>query len=83
MAEGGFEAISMTKYCSDPCWRVVVSEVLRESGIPSSQRRALIKDFSRLAIEESRMLVLVNHHDNIVYTMEGSTVKQAPLTESA
>ena len=79
ISEGVFEPSSMMKYCTDPCWRVVVSDVLKEANIPTKKRRALIKAFSKDAVEASKMLILVNRHDNLVYTLDGSTIEASPL----
>ena len=78
--DGVFEPTSMMKYCTDPCWRVVVSEVLREAKIPSTRRRVLISQFSKEAVEASKMLVLVNRHDNLIYTVDGTKIEVSPLT---
>ena len=83
ISEGAFEPVSMMKYCTDPCWRVVVSEVLKEANVPTKKRRALIKEFSKEAVEASKMLILVNRHDNVVYTLDGSTIEASPLTPTA
>ncbi len=43
---GLFSVKSIEGYCEDPCFRVVASEILARSGLPRSERRSIIRNFS-------------------------------------
>ena len=76
---GRFDPDSMAKYCTDPCWRVVVTELLREYGLSRVDRRRLIREYTEMADAAGATLVIVNRHDHVVYTMENGQVHRAPL----
>ena len=72
---GTFEPDSVAKYCSDPCWKVVVAHILGTAGIESSKRRRMLRDFSLEAHEPSATLVMVNREKGVVYVYNGGRLE--------
>lgn len=79
IAAGRFRPESVRPYCGDPCFRVVAHELLRRAGMPRPERRALVKRLAAEELERSKMLVLVNREDGVLFHIDGSTVTRHAL----
>ena len=70
---GSFETRSVRRYCTDPCFRVVASELLGRAGVPRLERRAVIRRFADEVRREGNFIVLVDHANGTVTTVGGNS----------
>ena len=75
--QGTFEKEQLIKYCTDPCWRLVVGEILQRSGCSRAQVKAHIRVWSKEAKAHKEHLIIVNREGNVVYTSKHGKTQQS------
>lgn len=81
MAQGTFEKEQLIKYCTDPCWRLVVSEILRRNGCSRDQAKAHVRAWSKEAKAFKEQLVIVNREGNVVYTSKHGNTQETQMRQ--
>ncbi len=72
MQAGSFETVSVRRYCTDPCFRVVASELRARAGVARRERRAIIRRYADEVRREGSFIVLVDHVNGTVTTVGGN-----------
>jgi len=80
IAQGRFKPASVQAYCGDPCFRVVATELLSRAGYSGTERRALVRDFTRIENERASATVIFDRRNNRVVTTSGGTTVSSSLT---
>lgn len=76
-----FNPEGLMKYCTDPCWRVVVNHNLSLAGVPSIQRRELIREWTALANERQQQLVFVSQDGSVVHTYQNERLTTTVMND--
>lgn len=76
IAAGRFDARTVSRYCGDPCFRVVAREILRRAGYDAAERRRLIRQFAAEEAERGHSLVFADATGAVRFEVDGRTIRR-------
>jgi hypothetical protein len=75
IASGQFTPKFVENYCGDPCFRVVARELLSRAGLPSGERRRIIRELTKQAKAASDVVLMVDHRSGVELRVGGEIVE--------
>lgn len=75
IASGQFTPKFVENYCGDPCFRVVARELLSRAGLPSGERRKIIRELTQQAKARSDVVLMVDHRSGVELRVGGEIVE--------
>ena len=79
LSRGQFRSGRYAKYCTDPCWRLVVNHILKKAGFGAKARRGMLNDYQIKAADMSSMMIFVDRAKGIVQTIENGQIRTSTL----
>lgn len=76
IAAGRFNPRMVSRYCGDPCFRVVAREILGRADITGAERRRLIHDFSAEEAERGHTLVFAQPDGSVQIHVDGKSIRR-------
>ena len=67
---GTFDPNDLAKYCTDPCWRVVVRHNLTLAGLPLKRRLELVRQWTEIANERQRQLIFASPDGRVIHVYQ-------------
>ncbi|MBN2722588.1 MAG: hypothetical protein JXR95_00795 [Deltaproteobacteria bacterium] len=80
-SESGGELSPLSKYCGDPCYRVVADEILIQRNVGFFERRKIIRKNTRIARSENNFSFAVDFKNHVVYRSDGQTTEKFKFNE--
>ncbi len=79
MDAGRFRPEMVQEMCGDPCFRSVSAEILRRSGMPAAERRALLRRYKEEHDLASSQTLIIDHTRGTVLKVEGDQITQLEI----
>ncbi len=79
LSRGQFRPERYAKYCTDPCWRLVVNHILKKAGFETRARKELLNDYQAKAADMSGMMTFVDRSKGTVQMIENGRVRTSAL----
>jgi len=76
IAAGRFNPRMVSRYCGDPCFRVVAREILGRADITGAERRRLIHEFSAEEAERGHTLVFAQPDGSVQIHVDGKSIRR-------
>lgn len=80
IAAGRFDVRMVSRYCGDPCFRVVAREILRRARVDAAEQRRLIRQFAAEEAERGHSLIFTDATGAVRVKVDGRTIRHLPNT---